>query len=170
MNLYSITFYLFGFLAGVAALALTFSKNVFYSAIYVMICLLSLAGIYVLAFAEFVAVTQILVYAGGVMVVIVFGIMLTAKLGTKPLEVTHSNVFTGLVVSIPLFLVLCFFIFEEKFVLNEVSPIEENPKAIERIGINLMTEYVLAFEVAGILLLITLIGAAVIASHKIKEV
>jgi NADH:ubiquinone oxidoreductase subunit 6 (subunit J) len=170
MSLYSITFYLFGFLAGIGALALAFSKNVFYSAVYVMICLLSLAGIYVLAFAEFVAVTQILVYAGGVMVVIVFGIMLTAKLGTKPLEVKHTNVFTALIVSVPLFIVLCLFIYEQPFVLNEVSPIEENPKAIERIGINLMTEYVLAFEVAGILLLITLIGAAVIASHKIKEV
>jgi len=170
MNLYSITFYLFGFLAGIAALALTFSKNVFYSAVYLMICLLSLAAIYVLAFAEFVAVTQILVYAGGIMVVIVFGIMLTAKLGTKPLEVTHANILSGLILTIPLFILLCFFITQENFETFTKNPIEQNPKAIERIGINLMTEYVLAFEVAGILLLITLIGAAVIASHKIKEV
>jgi NADH:ubiquinone oxidoreductase subunit 6 (subunit J) len=170
MNLYSIAFYLFGFLAGIGALALTFSKSVFYSAVYLMICLLSLAAIYVLAFAEFVAVTQILVYAGGIMVVIVFGIMLTAKLGTKPLEVTHANILSGLMLTIPLFTLLCFFITEENFEPNTVNPIQQNPKAIESIGINLMTDYVLAFEVAGILLLITLIGAAVIASHKIKEV
>jgi NADH-quinone oxidoreductase subunit J len=52
----------------------------FHGALLLITCLLALAGIYVIAFAEFVAVTQILVYAGGILVVIIFGIMLTTNL------------------------------------------------------------------------------------------
>ena len=168
MTLYDIILYVFSIVAAAAALALAFSKNVFYSAMYVIVCLLSLAGIYVLLFAEFVAVTQILVYVGGVLVIIVFGIMLTARLGQRPLEVTHGNVFTGLLLAVPLFAVLCLAILSTPFETPGLSPVVQHPHHIEAIGTALMSDYMLAFETAGLLLLIALVGAAVIASHKPK--
>lgn len=166
MSIYTAILYAFGTLAAASALALAFSKNVFYSAMYVIVCLISLAGVYVLSFAEFIAVTQILVYAGGVLVIIIFGIMLTAKLGNKPLEVSHGNVFTGVVLSIPVFFLLVYALYSSPMDTTLSNPNDKNPQAIQRIGISLMSEYVLAFEIAGLLLLIALIGAAVIAAHK----
>jgi NADH:ubiquinone oxidoreductase subunit 6 (subunit J) len=120
-----------------------------------------------LSFAEFVAVTQIMVYAGGVLVLIIFGIMLTARLGEKPLVVEHSNLFAASIVGIALLTVLCLYL-RVPYKSNSGTPAHSN--GIETIGINILTEYLIPFEIAGLLLLIALIGAAVIASQKSGEV
>ncbi len=83
----SILFYPFALLAAVAAVAILVVRNVFYGALWLLTCLLSVAAIYVLANAEFVAVTQILIYAGGIAVVILFGVMLTSRVAGVPLVV-----------------------------------------------------------------------------------
>src|SRR5690606_37037441 len=102
MSLQAVLFYLFAIVAAFSCIALLISKNVFYAALFLLVALLSLAGIYVLAFAEFVAVTQIMVYVGGVLVLIVFGIMLTSKNNGKALAVENSKWFsailTGLII------------------------------------------------------------------------
>ena len=66
----SYIFYFFETVAALSAISLIFIRSVFYGALLVIVCLLAVAGIFVLAFAEFLAVTQILVYAGGILVVI----------------------------------------------------------------------------------------------------
>ena len=95
MNMTTLLFYIFEAVAALSSIALIFIRNVFYGALFFIACLLALAGIYVLAFAEFIAVTQILVYAGGILVVIIFGIMLTTKISGKPLVVEHAYDFQG---------------------------------------------------------------------------
>jgi NADH-quinone oxidoreductase subunit J len=162
MNLTSILFYTFEALAALSAIALIFVRNVFHGALLLITCLLALAGIYILAFAEFVAVTQILVYAGGILVVIIFGIMLTTKLSGKPLMVEHVYGFSGTLLGILFLALLVYFISTESFKSgpSTAGSITE----IQTIGVGLMTEFVLPFEVAGILLLVALIGAAIIAS------
>lgn len=162
MSLASIFFYFFATAAALAAISMIFVKNVFYGALLLIVCLLSLAGIYVLAFAEFVAVVQILIYAGGILVVIIFGIMLTSKISGKPLVVEHANWFGGLLVSGLLFVILTYFISQQTFI--STSPHISAYNQINSIGIGLMTDFVLPFEVAGILLLAALIGASVLAS------
>jgi NADH:ubiquinone oxidoreductase subunit 6 (subunit J) len=161
MNLTSILFYTFEALAALSSIALIFVRNVFHGALLLITCLLALAGIYVLAFAEFVAVTQILVYAGGILVVIIFGIMLTTKLSGKPLLIEHAYRFSGTLAGSLFFAMLVFTIAKESF--KNLPP----PTAlaeIRTIGVGLMTDFALPFEVAGILLLVALIGAAIIAS------
>jgi NADH:ubiquinone oxidoreductase subunit 6 (subunit J) len=167
MSILTVIFYFFEAMAALSAIALIFTRNVFYGALLLITCLLSVAGLYVLSFAEFVAVTQIMIYAGGVLVLIIFGIMLTARLGEKPLVVEHANVFSGAVICTALMVMLCVFLRSPRMV-QDGEQISKN--AIERIGVNLLTEYVIPFEVAGVLLLAALIGAAVIASHKSGEV
>jgi NADH-quinone oxidoreductase subunit J len=170
MNFVTILFYFFEAVAALAALSLVFVRNVFYGALILVVCLLSLAALYVLAFAEFVAVTQILIYAGGILVVIIFGVMLTAKIAGKPLVVKHTNLLGGTLACISLFTLLIYFLSSQKFFEDgkEATP---SGDAINTIGFGLMTEFVLPFEVAGILLLAALIGAAVIASSiKSKNV
>ncbi len=166
MMLYQGIFYSFAGVAGLAAIAVLFSRNLLHATLWLVVCLLSIAAIYVLAFAEFVAVTQILVYAGGIPVVIIFGIMLTAKFGQIPLRVQHKNIFTGFVLSSLLLGLLTVILSKFPAEIPELSPVDTQPDAIQTIGIEIMTTHVLIFEVAGILLLMALIGAAVIASHK----
>jgi NADH-quinone oxidoreductase subunit J len=161
MNLTSILFYTFEALAALSSIALIFVRNVFHGALLLITCLLALAGIYVLAFAEFVAVTQILVYAGGILVVIIFGIMLTTKLSGKPLLIEHAYRFSGTLAGSLFFALLVFTIANESF---KNLPPPTAVTEIRTIGVGLMTDFALPFEVAGILLLVALIGAAIIAS------
>lgn len=169
MSAASLLFYVFEGVAALAALALLFVRNVFYGALLLMVCLLGIAAIYVLSFAEVVAVTQILVYAGGILVVIIFGIMLTSKLAGKPLVVTHANVFLALLSSGALLLILIYLIAQITFPVADGATTLAG-KNVERVGLSIMTDFVLPFEIAGILLLAALVGAAVLASTlKSKE-
>ena len=159
MKIVEILFYFFIALAAGSALAILFSRNVFKSALSLLVTLLSVAGLYVLAYAEFVAVTQILVYAGGVLVVILFGIMLTSKLSGQALVVEHKHIFSGTVAAVGFFALLAG---------NIVTPPNANnliPENIRDIGVAIFSEYTLPFEIAGILLLASLVGAAVVSSQ-----
>jgi NADH:ubiquinone oxidoreductase subunit 6 (subunit J) len=162
MSLATTFYYFFGVLSALSALGVLLTKHVFYGALLTIVCLLALAGIYILAFAEFVAIAQILIYAGGILVVILFGIMLTSKISGKPLVVTNRNIFAGALAAVSLF-VLLVTQFQDLKLPAAVPP---NPAGITQIGVNLMTVFVLPFEIAGILLLVALLGAAATATSK----
>jgi NADH-quinone oxidoreductase subunit J len=166
MSLYAFLFYFFEACAGIASIAIIFSRNLFYAALLLLVCLLSVAGLYVLAWAEFVAVTQILIYAGGVLVLILFGIMLTAKIEKHPMVVQHAHEFSGAVVALAFVALMVYALNGTPGPTAAVNKNSMHANVIETIGSNLMTTFLLPFEIAGILLLVSLIGAAVIASHK----
>lgn len=160
----SVIFYFFETVAALSAISLIFIRNVFYGALLVIVCLLAVAGIFVLAFAEFLAVTQILVYAGGILVVILFGIMLTTKISGKPLVVEHDNRISGALAGISFFILIVYFLSKESFKVSYSSAKPADFDSLQIVGIALMSDYVLPFEIAGVLLLVALIGASIIAS------
>jgi NADH:ubiquinone oxidoreductase subunit 6 (subunit J) len=165
MTLTSFMFYFFEIVAALSAVALALSKNVFYGALLLIVCLLALAGIYVLAFVEFIAVTQILIYAGGILVVIIFGIMLTTKISEKPLAVEHTYLLSGILAAGGCFGLLTYVLSKESFLATGLQQLPSSPvNSIQTIGVSMFSKYVLPFEVAGILLLISLVGASVVAS------
>lgn len=163
MSAIALLFYVFEGVAALAALSLLFVRNVFYGALLLMICLLAIAAIYILSFAEVVAVTQVLIYAGGILVVIIFGIMLTSKLAGKPLIVTHANTFLATLGGGALFLLFVYLIRQTALPVPDNSNMLAE-KNVEKVGLSIMTDFVLPFEIAGILLLAALVGAAVLAS------
>jgi NADH:ubiquinone oxidoreductase subunit 6 (subunit J) len=163
-----IIFYMLIFIAGTSAILLLVIRNVFKGALLLLVCLLAIAGIYVLSFAEFVAVTQILIYAGGIMVVIIFGIMLTSKIAGKPLEAGSSNILSASLVGLLLFGVLIYLF--TNFLSLSGPDFLNTGNQMENIGVNLMTTHSFPFELSGVLLLVSLVGAAVITSFmKIKR-
>jgi len=163
MTFVAFMFYFFAAIAAISAVGLALSRNVFYGALLLIVCLLALAGIYVLAFAEFVAVTQILIYAGGILVVIIFGIMLTTKISEKPLTVEHGYLGSGLLAAISFFALIVLVLSRESF--HHTSPaVDTSLSSVNIIGVSLFSKYMLPFEIAGLLLLVALIGASVIAS------
>ena len=164
MSVFTIILYAFEILAGVAALSILFVKNVFHAALLLIVCLLSLAGVYVMYQAEFIAVTQILIYAGGVLVLILFAVMLTASMIGKPLIVKNQYVFASSLMCAGIAAGLAFLFYQQQFYHNPHTSEPSAYNSINQIGISLMSDFVLPFEVAGVLLLIVLIGAAVTAS------
>jgi NADH-quinone oxidoreductase subunit J len=162
-----ILFYFFAVVIIVTVICILASRNLFYATLLLIVCLIVLAGVYVLAFAEMVAVTQMLIYAGGILVIMLFAIMLSSRMSGKPVPVSHTNTFWGIVLSASLFIAMTILIHQTSFPV--LSQHEADSSNIPRIGVALMTDYLLPFEVAGVLLLVSLIGAAVIASSMLNK-
>ena len=159
-------FYLFALAAVVGAAGVPMSKNIFWSAMGLLSSLVGVGGLYVMLSADFVAVTQLLVYIGGVLVLIIFAVMLTSQI--KEIEVSNRNV--GIVAGGLLFLltgtVLSFIAIWAPWKLL-VRPVDSETTAA--IGNGLLGRWILPFEVTSVLLLATLIGAIVVARKEIKN-
>ena len=164
MNVQSVIFYAFEVIAALSVILILFTRNVFYGTLLLITCLLSIAGLYIFLNAEFLAVAQILIYAGGVLVLIIFGVMLTSKFAGKSLMVANKHWLPGIFVGIFFFSLLTKFFGETPFHVDSSVPPESTYTSINQIGILLMSDYVLPFEVAGIVLLVALIGSAVVVS------
>jgi len=149
--------------AGAAGVAL--SRNILYSAIGLLGSLLGAGALYVFLSADFVAVTQLLVYIGGVLVLVLFAVMLTSQIG----DVKISNVSFGLpggvllfVATAPLLVVVA---------LGTPWKLRSAPRLAETtadIGNAFLKQWLLPFELASLILLATLIGAIVIARKELK--
>ena len=162
-----IVLYIFMGTSIAAVLVMILNRNIFYGALALLICLISLAGIYALLQAEFLAITQLLIYAGGVLVLLIFGIMLTNKISGKPVLTDSHNWFSGIIISTSLLGVLLF-----SFQQTEIMIAQSNlntTRNINNIGIELMSTYAAPFELSGVLLLVCLIGAALTASSFKKK-
>lgn len=166
MTLVAFLFYFFIATTALSAIALLFLKNIFHAALALLTCLLSLAALFVLLQAEFLAVSQILLYAGGVVILIIFGIMLTTKAGGQAVPITNTGLLPGLAVGAGVFFLLLFFVRKSLFTLPSSTQEPMVNNNIEGIGIAILTDYVLPFELAGVLLLAVLMGAAIIAGFK----
>ena len=168
-------FFLFALMSVGAAFFILLTKNLMYMALGLFVCLLGMAGLYVLAGADFLAVTQIMVYVGGVLVLIIFGVMLTNKGQTTDNQLknyiltSNLNQFWGVVVSLSIFGILFVTILTANFgVFNKVTNLENpaNVSTLQSTGMSLLTTHLLPFEIAGILLMVALMGATFIATSK----
>lgn len=158
---------LYGFTLGAAAaaLGLLFIRDVFHAALALLACLLCMAAIFILVAAEFLAVTQILIYAGGIIVVVIFGIMLTTRLAGKPESAPYRNRWLALASGGGLFFLLARIVVQTNYI--QPAP-AENSGYIRQLGVLLFTQYSYAFELAGLLLLVSLVAASFRAISKIR--
>lgn len=171
-SLFTILFYFFAAITLLSGLLILFTKNVIYAATGLLFSLLGVAAIFVFANAEFLAVTQIVIYAGGVLILIIFGVMLS-KRTKKEIEVISQtrNVLAGALVASAIISFLVWAIINQ-WGYKEYSTVDALTSAgyVEEIGVSLMTTFVLPFEIIAILLLVALVGAAKIATAKEEEV
>lgn len=169
----TILFYAFSLLAIGSALLLVNLKNIARALFLFFIVLFAMAGLYLFALADFVAITQIMVYVGGVLILMLFAFMLSNKELLKDLQ-DSSGSFLAIPrwQAIPLvlgFLLLMIYgIMEwqhapsawiEQSVQNnnDIIPTDNN---IQQIGLRFMTFYVLPFEIISVFLMMALIGAS----------
>lgn len=153
-------FYLLSFIIIVSSIYVVTLKNIFHSAIFLILTLFSVAGIFILLGAEFLAVSQVLIYVGAVSVLMIFAIMLTSRLASKKIVQSNEQVTTAIFICAG-FLLISLGSFANTVWRVNTEPLPENN--IMTIGKLLMTDYVLPFEVVSIVLLAALIGAIVLS-------
>ena len=134
------------------------SKNLIHSAISLLFTLFSVAGLYVFLYADFIAATQVVIYVGGILVLIIFGVMLTNKIENPSIVSESSNqIFGGLVAFFLIGLGFTVTLSTDWKISDNVSVKEETVKTI---GEMILTSYLLPFEIVSVLLLAALVGAA----------
>tara|TARA_Y100000590_G_C15600048_1_gene969649 strand:+ start:692 stop:1180 length:489 start_codon:yes stop_codon:yes gene_type:complete len=155
-----ITFWFIAILTIVSAVMVVYGQKLLNSAIALLFTLFGVAGLYVFLWADFLAGVQVVVYIGGILILIIFGIMLTNRITT--VHISHSSIQRGYggIVVVGLMGLLGWMIVRTPW-LQEYSA--EPDQTVATIGKLILTDYLMPFEVASILLLGALIGAATLS-------
>lgn len=169
MSAEAVFFFIFAAGALAGTLGVVLNRNPINSAISLVISFFFLAGIYVLLNAHFNAIIQILVYAGAIMVLFVFVLMLL-NFGDQDFERPKLNVTQTLTLLVGVALLLAMMSASLAFIDGgrqvHVGTIPPGFGGVEAIGHQMMTTYVLPFEMAAVLLLVGIVGAVVIAKRR----
>ena len=181
MTMVKALFYLMSFITLASAVFVAVSKRLVRSVFMFFVTLLALAGLYVLALADFIAITQIVIYVGGILVLILFAFMLSGRETLANLEQQKGRFISisklpALLLAVLFFIVMINILFKGD--MNNLQWVKQSiagknaftpaDNTTNNIGVNLMTRYLLPFEAISILLMMALVGAAHL-SRKEKE-
>ncbi len=160
MPLNEIVFWLVAVFTIISASFVVLNNQLLYSAIALLFSLFGVAGLYIFLWADFIAGIQLLVYIGGINVLIIFGIMLTNKISSVRLSQTNVQQGVGAVVALWLLILISLVISKTPWLQIEAS---EPAETVSVIGTLLLSKYLLPFEAISLLLLGALIGAALLS-------
>jgi NADH-quinone oxidoreductase subunit J len=148
-------------IGSISAVAVVTARNVVHAALYLVVTLSSVGVTFILLGAEFVGWVQILIYVGAIVILFLFGLMLTkAPIGRDTLD--NQQKWLGALVGLGVFAGLIYLI-QDAFPIQDVLPTETFQGSTGVIGEALFTGYVLPFEAVSFLLLAALVGAIVLA-------
>jgi NAD(P)H-quinone oxidoreductase subunit 6 len=157
-------FYFLAALAVGGAGGVAFSRNILYSALGLLASLLGVAGLYIFLSADFLAVAQVMIYIGGVLVLVLFAVMLTNRIG----EVNISNASLGWASGALLSAVMAALLLLVAVEVPWAARLPAGGPTTAPLGHALLQQWLLPFELASLILLATLIGAIVIARKEIR--
>lgn len=160
MTLEVIGFWILAVLLVGSALAVVLTKNLFHSVLWLALALTGTAGVFLMLQAEFLAGVQILLYAGGVVTVVVFAIVVTERLVGETLSHTSRGLVGGAAVAGVLLMLLVNTLMRAPVPAVRI-PFDGDPTHL--IGRELMTRYVLPFELLAVILLVSLLSASYFA-------
>jgi NADH-quinone oxidoreductase subunit J len=163
-------FYLFGGIALLAAILTVAQRKVFYSAISLIICLCSVSALYMLLEAPFIAAVQVIVYAGAIMVLFLFVIMLldpfsTAILRDKKKYLGYFAVILGILALVFMYPVLRSYNLSQT--PKNIGFDGYSTGSVNHLGQVLFKEYLLPFEATSVLILIAIMGVVILAKRKL---
>ena len=154
------SWFLFGLLSTltlIGGLGVVTTRNVVHAALFLLLSLLSVAGVYLILLAEFLALVQVLIYGGAIIIVVLFAIMLTRS-SEYPNISDNPQWPLALVAAIALAGVLA-----AAFWLGSPGGTKAQPPPFAELGNSLFTRWAIPFEIASLVLLVALIGALIIA-------
>ena len=161
-----IIFNLFILLTVIPCFWVALSSNIVHAAFSLLVTLFGVAGLYVLLGADFIGIVQVIVYIGGILILIIFGVMMTQRAKLLPLSVQlPGRLFSGLLSVI----ILAVLIMAAKRSLWPAAASLANPEPTSAaIGGLLLGKYLVAFELASVLLLVALVGAVLIVRRSVR--
>ncbi len=159
-------FYLFAIMSSVSAIGVAISRNIVRTAVCLLFTLVGVAGLYFLLHAEFLAAVQLVVYAGGTLILIIFGVMLTSKSPFSRFEPKLGEVIIAVSIASILLFALIMGIARTRFASD---PLVADLYPVDRLGQVLLGDYLIPFEVVSVLLLVVMIGAAYLAKGRRRE-
>ncbi len=162
-----LTFFVLAGLAVLGAGSLVLQKHPIHSALSLIVVMVSLAGLYLLMGAEFVAMVQIIVYGGAIMVLFIFVIMLLNAGEEEHTDFSQLAKFAGLPLALALTASLAALVFKPDAGVPAATQ-AFIPKATEQISSMLFKEFVYPFELTSFLILVAIMGALVLAQRETK--
>jgi NADH-quinone oxidoreductase subunit J len=166
MNVSTAVFYLIALITVVSAGMVAFSRNIIYSAFSLLGTFMGVAGLYIFLGADFVAAAQVLIYVGGILVLILFAVMLTHRIT----DVAVTNRAAGTIPALIVVGVLGYFLIQaiQETTWIKAKEIVHAPTSAQ-IGDLFLEQYLLPFELASLILLAAMIGAVALSRKEIKE-
>lgn len=166
--LQGVIFWAFALFAVGGALGAAFHKSIVYAALFILLVFLSMAGFFVLNNADFLAIAQLLIYAVGLTIIMLFAIMFT---GDKPLLDQRANKASIVAYSIVTAFVFALLLKSASFPFNTsmagtTAELVASQGSTAKLGVTLFKTYGLPFELASVLLLIAMVGAIVLAKKR----
>ena len=148
-----------------SACVVAFSRHIIYSAFSLLGVFAGIFGMYIMLSADFVAVTQVVIYIGGILTLIIFAVMFTTKIGEKKLSNRAMEPITAFI-GVAVLGVLIWRLFLKSRWLDIGT--ERFTPTTAAIGNKLLNEYLLPFEIVSLLLVLVLVGAIVLARREVK--
>jgi NADH-quinone oxidoreductase subunit J len=162
-----VVFFLFTAMTLGGGLGVVSSRNVFHSALFLVLSLAGVVGYYVLLGAGFLAAVQLLVYIGAIAILILFAIMVSRRLMAERQSQRNQQWWISILVAFLLFVVLAFVLWQVDWPVAGdqalIAPSAAVGEEGSQLGRDLLGPYVIPFEVASVLLLVALIGAVILA-------
>jgi NADH-quinone oxidoreductase subunit J len=160
-------FYLLAGLAVLGGVLVITRKNAVHSALALILTLLALAGLYLMLYAPFVAGVQIILYAGGIMVLFLFVIMLVNLERSQKEEQFNRQWIAGILAAVALGGLLLFMYVKGKMLFPNRAVALPEQSNTQQVAVLLYGSYMFSFEIASLLLLVAIIGAVVMAKRRI---
>lgn len=161
-------FYLFAFLMLVFGAAVILNRNPIASALSLVICFLGLSALFMSLDAFFIGIIQVLVYAGAVMVLFLFIIMLLDLRKEVLRKINYVAVAGGSAVALAFFLQLCFVVKQLGAAGEPFPPLTAKTDDVHNIGHLLFTNFNLPFQIIGVLVLVATIGVVVLSKRQLR--
>jgi len=159
-------FYVFGFIAIFAAVSMIVVKQPVMSALFLILNMLCLAGLYALLDAHLIAALQVIVYAGAIMVLVLFVIMLLNLREKKGLITRHKVAMQGIGVVIVAFVFVLIATTMNFGSLSQAGAVSADFGTVAGVAKTLFTNFLLPFEIASVLLLVAIIGAVILSKSR----
>ena len=156
MNVEPIAFWFLSAVLVGSALAVVLSKNLFHSVLWLALALTGTAGVFLLLDAEFLAAVQLLLYAGGVVTIVVFAIVVTERLVGERITQTNRGIVGGALVSAVLLGLIVSTVMRSPLAVTRLPAVDDLTRVV---GEHVLTTFVLPFELLGLLMLAAMLGA-----------
>lgn len=165
MTAFDVMFYVIAAITLFSAATMVFSKNIIYNAIGLLFAFFGVAGVYVMLGADFIAATQLLIYVGGILVLLLFGVMLSQRITGLEMRTGTLQMLPAAIVCAGVAAILLRMIWMTPWHKTQV---DEPVPTVRTIGNLFMTDYLIPFEIVSVLLLAALVGAAFIGRREAR--